>query len=205
MVEPTSSQHPDYRLAAAGRESARRTAGSARADLRSGVAPATLFVQPGWRCLGIGAARLDGGVDRRAGGADSHVVATDIDTRYLERLDVPNLEVIQHSILDVPLTCWGSRYDLFVIDAVPSQGRPGAGDQPYDGSACAPVAGCSTRIAIGGWLLRFLLRTRQTTMRGSGKTASGGLGAATTRCLARKVLLLFECCGLQEIRNEGST
>jgi SAM-dependent methyltransferase len=32
-----------------------------------------------------------------------HVVATDIDTGYLRRLDLPNLEVLEHNILEDPL------------------------------------------------------------------------------------------------------
>ena len=36
-------------------------------------------------------------------GPTGHVVATDIDTRYLTRLDLPNLEVIEHNILEDPL------------------------------------------------------------------------------------------------------
>ena len=45
-------------------------------------------------------------------GPTGHVVATDIDTRYLARLDVPNLEVIQHSILDDPLDVLGEPFDV---------------------------------------------------------------------------------------------
>jgi SAM-dependent methyltransferase len=36
-------------------------------------------------------------------GESGHVVATDIDLTYLERLDLPNLEVRRHNILDDPL------------------------------------------------------------------------------------------------------
>ena len=38
-------------------------------------------------------------------GASGRVVATDIDITYLKRLNLPNLEVYQHNILDDPLTC----------------------------------------------------------------------------------------------------
>jgi hypothetical protein len=31
-------------------------------------------------------------------GPEGHVVATDIDTRYLERLELPNLTVLEHHI-----------------------------------------------------------------------------------------------------------
>ena len=36
-------------------------------------------------------------------GSSGEVVATDVDTRYLERLDVPNLRVVRHDILEDPL------------------------------------------------------------------------------------------------------
>jgi SAM-dependent methyltransferase len=36
-------------------------------------------------------------------GPSGEVVATDIDVTYLQRLEVPNLEVVEHNILDSPL------------------------------------------------------------------------------------------------------
>ena len=36
-------------------------------------------------------------------GPAGHVVATDIDTRYLQRLELPNLEALEHNILEDPL------------------------------------------------------------------------------------------------------
>ncbi|HET8806099.1 MAG TPA: hypothetical protein VFM47_06500, partial [Gaiellales bacterium] len=101
MVESASSQ-PDYRLAAAGRESAE----DERLDLLEQIYdPVTRrrrsFVQPGWRCLEVGAGRGSMAVwMAEQVGPSGQVVATDIDTRYLASLDVPNLEVIRHSILE---------------------------------------------------------------------------------------------------------
>ena len=40
-------------------------------------------------------------------GATGQVVATDVDTRYLSRLEFANLEVIEHNILDDPLDVLG--------------------------------------------------------------------------------------------------
>src|SRR5215472_14035579 len=62
------------------------------------------MVRPGWRCLEIGAGRGSMAVwlAERVG-ESGHVVATDIDLTYLERLDLPNLEVRRHNILDDPL------------------------------------------------------------------------------------------------------
>ena len=58
-------------------------------------------VQAGWWCLEVGAGRGSMAVwlAERVG-PNGRVVATDIDVTYLERLDVPNVEVRQHNILD---------------------------------------------------------------------------------------------------------
>jgi SAM-dependent methyltransferase len=46
-------------------------------------------------------------------GTGGQVVATDIDCRYLARLDLPNLRVVQHNILDDPLDVLGpGSFDL---------------------------------------------------------------------------------------------
>jgi len=53
------------------------------------------LVQPGWRCLEIGGGR--GSVAAWLAeqvGDSGEVVVTDIDTRYLERLELPNLREI---------------------------------------------------------------------------------------------------------------
>src|SRR4051794_39838469 len=90
------------------------------------------FVQPGWRCLEVGAGRGSMAVwlAERVG-PTGHVVATDVDTRYLSRHEFSNLQVIEHNILEDPLDALGpGSFDrLLAIDAVPSQGTPGRGDQ----------------------------------------------------------------------------
>ena len=46
-------------------------------------------------------------------GERGQVVATDVDVTYLSRLDLPNLEVRQHNILDDPLDVLGpGSFDL---------------------------------------------------------------------------------------------
>ena len=46
-------------------------------------------------------------------GESGHVVATDIDLTYLQRLHLPNLEVRRHNILDDPLDALGlGSFDL---------------------------------------------------------------------------------------------
>jgi len=64
-----------------------------------------LGVGDGWRCLEVGAG--GGSVARWLAtrvGASGHVLATDLDTRWLEyRMPEPNVEVRAHSIVDDPL------------------------------------------------------------------------------------------------------
>src|SRR5437763_1503307 len=95
---------PGYRLAAAGREPAEDERLSLLEELFDPPSRRRrALVRPGWRCLEVVAGRgsmavwLAGQVGRAG-----HVVATDVDTRYLERLDIPNLEVIEHNILEDP-------------------------------------------------------------------------------------------------------
>jgi SAM-dependent methyltransferase len=58
-----------------------------------------LGVAEGWRCLDVGAGggSLAGWLCQKVG-PTGHVLATDIDTRFLDRLDYPNLEVRRHDI-----------------------------------------------------------------------------------------------------------
>ncbi len=63
-----------------------------------------LGVAPGWRCLEVGGG---GGsialwLSRRVG-PGGHVLTTDLDTRFLDALHEPNLEVRRHNILTDPL------------------------------------------------------------------------------------------------------
>jgi SAM-dependent methyltransferase len=61
-------------------------------------------VGPGWRCLEIGAGTgsIAAWLQRRVG-RDGHVVATDIETRWLDDLAQPNLEVRHHNVASEPL------------------------------------------------------------------------------------------------------
>ena len=65
---------------------------------------AALGIEPGWRCLEIGAGA--GSIARWLAhrvGRQGEVLATDISTLHLDGLDAPNLEVRQHDILCDPL------------------------------------------------------------------------------------------------------
>ena len=100
-----------YRLAASGRETAED---ERLAALESIFDPASrrrrALVQPGWRCLEVGAGRGSMAVWlAEQVGESGHVVATDVDIRYLRRLDLPNLEIRQHNILEDPIDALGPR------------------------------------------------------------------------------------------------
>ena len=108
-------QEPGYRLAARGREAAE----DERLDLLEqifdpGSRRLRAIVEPGWRCLEVGAGRGSMAVwMAEQVGPGGQVVATDIDVTYLARLQVPNLEVRRHDILDDPLDALGpGSFDL---------------------------------------------------------------------------------------------
>jgi SAM-dependent methyltransferase len=205
------SQHPDYRLAAAGRESAE----DERLDLLEQIYDPVsrrrrAFVQPGWRCLEVGAGR--GSMATWLAdqvGPTGHVVASDIDIRYLSRLDVPNLEVVQHSILDDPLDALGgagsfdlvcSRLMLFHLKDIQERAiarmveclRPGGllFDEDCAWGTAAPVDPAHPRYEgyhqvwrDGDWW----------TVRGYDKL------------FGQKLPAIFERCRLEDIRTEAST
>src|SRR5215510_1413347 len=65
---------------------------------------AALGIQPGWRCLEVGAGR--GSIVRWLAaqvGPQGRVVATDLNPRFLTELQLPNVEVRQHDIRTDPL------------------------------------------------------------------------------------------------------
>ena len=105
----------DYRLAAFGREADE----DERLRLLEQLFDDTTrrrraVVQRGWRCLEIGAGRGSMAVWlAEQVGPTGHVVATDVNTDYLRRLDLPNLEVVEHNILEDSLDALGAgSFDL---------------------------------------------------------------------------------------------
>ena len=136
----------DYRLAAAGREAEE----DERLDLLEQIFDPVSqqrrsLVQPGWRCLEVGAGRGSMAVWLATQvGPTGHVVATDLDTRYLSRLELPNLEVREHNILDDPLEDLADSFDLVCsrLMVFHLQGR--------QEEAIRQMAAC---VRPGGWLL----------------------------------------------------
>jgi len=120
-ADGAAGREPGYRLTAKGREQAE----DERLDLLEqlfdpGSRRRRDLVQPGWRCLEIGAGRgsMATWLAERVG-PSGQVVATDIDCRYLERLDIPNLHVVPHNILEDPLDVLGpGSFDLVCVRLV---------------------------------------------------------------------------------------
>ena len=104
-VDSPLEADPGYRLEAKGREAA----DDERLRLLEqvfdpGSRQRRELVRPGWRCLEVGAGRgsMAAWLAERVG-PDGQVVAIDIDVGYLARLDVPNLVVRRHDILNDPV------------------------------------------------------------------------------------------------------
>ena len=143
VVEPQA----DYRLAAGGRHEAE----DGRLRLLERIFDPLSrrrreLVRPGWRCLEVGAGRGSMAVwlAERVG-ESGRVVATDIDVTYLQRLDLANLEVRQHNILDDPLDALGpGSFDL-VASRLMLFWLPGKQQ-----SAIRRMAEC---LRPGGWLV----------------------------------------------------
>jgi SAM-dependent methyltransferase len=104
---PAAAQEsgPSYLLAAVGREAAEDQRLSLLEQIYDpGSRRCRHIVQPGWRCLEIGAGRGSMALWlANQVGPSGTVVATDIDVTHLRRLDVPNLEIVEHDILDSAL------------------------------------------------------------------------------------------------------
>lgn len=166
------------------------------------------LVQPGWRCLEVGAGRGSMAVwlAERVG-ESGQVVATDIDVTYLKRLNLPNVEVRQHNILDDPLEALGpgsfdlvsSRLMLFWL----------AGKQE---EAIRRMVEC---LRLGGWLVDedgdwgtiapvdpshpCYARYKDASRDGEWWVSRGYDPA-----FGRKLPMLFERCGLENIRHEAT-
>ena len=141
-------------------------------------------------------------------GPTGHVVATDLNTGYLRRLELPNLEVVEHNILEDSLDALGpgsfdlvcSRLMLFHLVGRQEQAirrmaeclRPGGWliDEDADWGTCAPVD--PTHPLYDGYH-RGWRHGDWWTVRGYDKT------------FGRRLPALFERCGLQDIRHEAAT
>ena len=96
---------PGYRLSAQGRQQVEDERLSLLEEIFDPLSrQRRALVQPGWRCLEVGAGR--GSMAKwlaQQVGEQGRVVATDVDTTYLQRLTIPNLDIRRHNILSDPL------------------------------------------------------------------------------------------------------
>ena len=201
---------PSYRLAAAGREAAEEQRLSLLEQIYDpGSRRHRHIVQPGRRCLEIGAGRgsMAAWLAEQVG-PSGEVVATDIDVSYLRRLELPNLEVVEHNILDSPLEpLEPGSFDLvcvrFVLAHLSGRQeaalerivqclRPGSWlvDEDGDWGTTAPVDPCHPRHAPfhAAW-------------REGDWWASRGYDPA----FGRKLPALFERCGLEHIGHQATS
>jgi SAM-dependent methyltransferase len=210
VAESTKNANPTYRFAAAGREAAEDERLSL---LESIFDPASRrrrsLVQPGWRCLEIGAGRGSMAVWlAQQVGEKGQVVATDLDVTYLERLDVPNLDVLRHNILEDSIEPLGlGSFDMVSLRLVLFWlvGR--------QEEAIRRIVQC---VRPGGWLVDedgdwgtvvpvnpfhpMYERYQQVWKNGDWWAARG-----YDPEFGRKLPPLFERCGLRDIRHEART
>jgi SAM-dependent methyltransferase len=200
---------PGYRLAARGRQEAEDDRLAVLEQLFDPLSRRRReLVQPGWRCLEVGAGRGSMAVwlAERVG-ENGQVVATDIDVTYLKRLKLPNLDLRQHNILDDPLDALGpgsfdlvcSRLLLYWLAGKQEAAirrmveclRPGGWlvDEDGDWGTVAPVDPSHPHYA-----------PYHRAWRGGDWLASRGFDPA----FGRKLPLLFEKCGLENIRHEAT-
>lgn len=141
-------------------------------------------------------------------GPTGHVVATDLNTVYLKRIRLPNLEVLEHNIVEDPLDALGpgsfdlvcSRLMLFhlvgrqehAINRMTECLRPGGWliDEDADWGTCAPVDPAHPLYDDyqRGW------------KHGDWWTVRG-----FDKAFGRRLPALFERCGLRDIRHEAAT
>jgi SAM-dependent methyltransferase len=208
--ERVRGPEPGYRLAAAGREPAEDERLALLEQIYDPVSQRRrALVQPGWHCLEVGGGRgsMATWLAEKVG-PTGQVVVSDIDVGYLSRLDVPNLDVVEHNILEDPLEpLQPGSFDLvcsrlmlfhlvgrqeFAIRQMVKCLRPGGWliDEDADWGTIAPVdpshplyAGYHDAWRDGDWW----------TIRGYDKV------------FGRKLPALFERCGLEDIRHEAVT
>ena len=154
----------------------------------------------GWRCLEMGAGGgsvvewLSGSV-----GESGHVLATDIDTRFVERLHFPQLEVQRHDITSDPLP--EAAFDLvhsrFVLEHLPAR------------SAVLARLVAATR--PGGWVVvedydwtGFGIEPEDPLSRRGADAIIGFMAAAGfDPQYGRRLVNEFHAAGLVDVRGEG--
>lgn len=205
----TGTSLPGYRLSAQGRQEVEDERLNLLEEIFDPLSrQRRALVQPGWRCLEVGAGR--GSMARwlaQRVGEQGRVVATDVDTTYLQRLNIPNLEIRRHNILSDPLDELGpGSFDLVCVRLVLFW-LPGRQE-----NAIRRMVEC---LRPGGWLLDedgdwglvapvdpahpAYAQYQRAWQNGEWWTARG-----YDPTFGRKLPALFERCGLSNIRHKAS-
>lgn len=134
----------DYVLSRTGSASERERLGLTEDSFDPGTRHrlAAAGIQPGWRCLEVGAGQ--GSIARWMAeqvGAHGRVVATDINPRFLTAIDLPNVEVRKHDIRTDPLE--PGMYDLAHCRAV----------LMHLAAPLLAVRRIAAALRVGGWLV----------------------------------------------------
>lgn len=200
---------PEYRLSAQGRQEIEDDRLSLLEEIFDPLSrQRRTLVQPGWRCLEVGAGRGSMAVWlARQIGEQGQVVATDMDISYLHRLNVQNLEVRRHNILSdsldeldpgsFDLVCarlvlfWLAGKQEHAIRRMVECLKPGGWliDEDGDWGMVAPVDPTHPHYAL----------YQQTWENGDWWTSRG-----YDPTFGRKLPILFERCGLINIHHEMS-
>ena len=165
----------------------------------------TLGVAEGWRCLEVGAGggSIADWLSRRVG-PSGRVVATDLDTRFVEALDQPNLEVRRHDIVTDELE--EGAFDLvhtrFLLIHLPERDRV--------------LRKLAAALKPGGWLLveepDFISGVADPNSGAEAAALFDKLFAAHLRvqeargidtCYGRRLLSSLDAAGLSDVEAEG--
>jgi len=207
--ERVSTSEPVYRLAATGRQETEDERLNLLEDIFDPLSrQRRACIQPGWRCLEVGAGRGSMAVWlAQQVGANGRVVATDVDTTFLDRLNLPNLEVRRHNILSDSLDELGpGTFDLVCARLVLFWL---AGKQER---AIRRMVEC---LKPGGWLIDEdgdwglvspvdPFHPHYTLYQQAWKNGEWWAARGYDPTFGRKLPMLFERCGLANIRHEAS-
>jgi hypothetical protein len=198
-----------YRLAGAGREAAE----SDRLGLLERIFDPLSrkrrnMVKPGWRCLEVGAGRgsMALWLAEQVGPA-GQVVATDIDVTYLRRFAAPNFKVVQHDIIADPVGLLRRlvRPGVLAPDAVSPDRAPGDGDRADDAVPASRRLADRRGCRLGDDRSRRPLHPRYAGFHAAWRAGDWWASRGYDPAFGRKLPMLFERCGLADVRADGHT
>jgi SAM-dependent methyltransferase len=158
----------------------------------------SLGIAPGWRCLEVGAG--SGSVAEwlaQQTGAQGEVLATDVNLRHLEDLDVPGLAVRQHDILTDPLP--SQHFDLVHARLVVEH----LGDRALERMLPSLRAGGWLVVESFDWVIPTMYPEDEPARRAIDTLLLLMSSAGFDPKYGRKLVHALESQGLQEVRAEG--